>query len=383
MRLIALAAIALAGCATTPARAPATCPTPTMSWNPRPWPTLAKPRPKFPCVRPVPTEGADRLRDGHDLDEALHCVERYYRGPDGLPIDAMLKGALDALVRQYPDARRAAIRAILDDVDSVPALTRTLLRVALLTRAAVAGVDVPPEDVLLKGALSALTWPTEILRPPFGPYDEKKTESYTAIAKDFLVYVKVGNYGDGVAVRFRRELALHPLSGVILDLRGSPGGLFDEAFGIADLFTRNGCLVVTRPPQLLNHPAARDQPFDVDVPMVVLVDRGTSSGSELIAATLRALGRAVIIGDKTEGKAIIQTLVALSSGTYLKLATAEMLAGDATPIHQRGVEPDVTLPASFEPDRGADRAIDFAKAVLRHTSGGRRDDLLKTARAIQ
>jgi carboxyl-terminal processing protease len=172
----------------------------------------------------------------------------------------------------------------------------------------------------------------------------------------------------------------HRLSGVILDLRGSSGGLFREAIELADLFRRSGCLVTTRPP--IRHASARDQLYDVEAPLVILVDHKTASAAELVAATLRARNRAVLIGDGTSGEALLQTVYSLSSGALLKLTNGEMLAGDATPIHGRGVEPDVALPVSFEPDNGTDRAIDFAKQVLRGTRGGARSDLLATAHKL-
>jgi hypothetical protein len=382
---VALAGL-IAGCAHTPpaATTASVCPAVAATWSPRPWPPATPITDRaHPCARATPTPGANQLSFGPDVDEALHCVELFYSGPDGIPIDAMLKSALDALVRVQPEARRVAMIAVLHNPTDIPSLTRALLDVAWETRKRVGWLTDPaPELVLLDGALAALAWQTELLRPTVRPRG-KPSESYTAVAKDGLVYVKVGDLVSGVAALLRQGLVWPAPTGVILDLRGSTGGRLDQVIALANLFIRDGCLMAPYPWRRALAKVARPG-LHVDAPLVVLVDGKTASGAELLAATLRAHDRALVVGDKTMGVALLQILLKLRSGGSVKLTLAEMRAGDGTPIHGRGVEPDVALPPGFEPRASVeDRGIDFAKKTLRRSFRGSRAALLQTARAIR
>jgi hypothetical protein len=401
MRLLRLGAVALLGGALTggcakSATLAAGCPTIATAWTPR---TLipAAYKTERPCVRPTPTPGAERLPFGPELDEALYCVDRYYTGPDGLPIAAMLQAAFDALARadlgirvsagssgtvvlSPKDAGTPPLELSIDRVSSAEALTAALVRAAEFTRTVVPNQTVAvPEQVLLDGALSALAWTTDIVRPPFW-HEPTAPQSFTAVTADGVAHVRAGTFVDGLALRFRGELSAHQVHGVVLDLRGSTGGLRSEVAAIADLFTREGCLVTSRPKRSGADATAHREPGDIDAPVVVLVNHGTAEGSEIVAATLRARGRAILIGEKTFGRGLLQTIVKLSSRNLLRISIGEILAGDGTAIHQLGIEPDLTVPARFEPTGAADRDFDFAASIVRRTKGNDREALLRAAR---
>jgi hypothetical protein len=351
-------------------------------------------------VRPTPTPGAERLPRGRDLDEALYCVDRYYTGPDGLPLAAMLDAALSALTHAHPSLRRAveadgaftlspppgsaAAPLAIDRVSDAQSLTAALLHIAEFARANLGSDDSgAPEEVLLDGALSALAWETRLLRPPWTPPGYIPPESFTAVSRDNLVYIKVGQLVGGVAARLRRELTWHGIGGIVLDLRASEGGLLSDALGIADVFLRDGCLGTARPHPEAGAAVAHNEGDDVDKqPLVILVDHLTAEGAELIAATLRARHRAIILGTHTFGRALLHTVVRLSGGSMLKLAVGELLAADGTPFHQLGIEPDLSVPPSFAPNSSTDRELELAKMILRRTRGAAPADLLDAARAI-
>ena len=111
----------------------------------------------------------------------------------------------------------------------------------------------------------------------------------------------------------------------------------------------------------------------------MLVDHGTAAGSELVATTLRARGRAIIVGERTFGNAMVDTILRLESGALLKLPLGELLAADGTPFQGRGVEPDETVAAVAPSAAMDDSEINLAKQILRHAHGLGRDALLRAA----
>jgi hypothetical protein len=332
---------------------------------------------------------------GRDLDQVLYCVYLYYSGPDGVPTDRMLAGAMKALARAYPATRTSAAvnHAVLEATMSAGAapltvedLTALLLRIALLTRADVSRQDVaqhgPPENLLVDGALAALQWRTRLVRPPLHDVPEKPP--FTASTRDGIAYIRVPELNSSTVRRIRSELFGRPVSGVVLDLRDSHGGLMDQTRALADLFLRDGCLVASRPEIWGLSAPARSERGDIDAPIVVLVDRHTAVGSELIAATLRARGRAILVGERTHGDAILQTVLKLD-GTWLIVPMAELLAADGTSIQGRGLEPDVEVPTVAPSDAMDDSETGLAMQILRrvrgHTRGPGRDELLRAAHA--
>ncbi len=144
--------------------------------------------------------------------------------------------------------------------------------------------------------------------------------------------------------------------GLLLDLRDNPGGILQSAITVADLFLSSR-LVVTAEGRGLNRPAEyRTGPAArlVDVPMVVLVDRGSASASEILAAALRDHGRAMLVGEPTFGKGSVQTLWPLPNGSAIRLTTAFYYTPSGTRIQARGVHPDVLSSATYAQHNASD-----------------------------
>lgn len=169
------------------------------------------------------------------------------------------------------------------------------------------------------------------------------------------------------------------MKALLLDLSSNPGGMLDQAVAVADLFIDNAPVTYIRDRQ--GEPEAlRAQPgivLDKNVPMVVLIHRGSASASEIVAAALQDLGRATVVGQPSYGKSKVQTVIELDDGSALVLTTAVYLtpnlrdiSGDADGI--RGVQPDVRLPDPPEdPEQRItaaewhDRQVERAVQVLR------------------
>jgi len=135
-------------------------------------------------------------------------------------------------------------------------------------------------------------------------------------------------------------------TGIILDLRGNPGGLLDEAINISDLFLDEGIIVSTRGRNgeiLDKWEAHAGQIISADVPIIVLINKGSASASEIVAGTLQDLGRATIVGVTSYGKGSVQTAISLRNDGILRLTTAKYYTAGGTTPHGVGVTPDVVV----------------------------------------
>ncbi len=136
------------------------------------------------------------------------------------------------------------------------------------------------------------------------------------------------------------------LRGLVLDLRNNPGGVLDAAVEVADAFLDDGIIVTaegrSKESQFRMDAASGD--LTHGAPIVVLVNEGSASASEIVAGALRDNGRAKLIGRRTFGKGSVQTVMQLSDGQALKLTTSRYFTPSGVSIHERGIEPDVVLP---------------------------------------
>ena len=136
-----------------------------------------------------------------------------------------------------------------------------------------------------------------------------------------------------------------PLRGLILDLRGNPGGVLESAVGVADAFLEEGLIVRAdgRTSESRFRMAATTGDALDGQPLVVLVDGGSASGSEIVAGALRDHGRATLMGERTFGKGSVQTVIPLRDGQALKLTTSRYFTPAGTSIHEKGLEPDIAI----------------------------------------
>jgi carboxyl-terminal processing protease len=142
-----------------------------------------------------------------------------------------------------------------------------------------------------------------------------------------------------------------PLRGVVLDLRGNPGGILEAGVEVADLFLDSGLIVSAtgRTSEARFRMEATPGDIVAGAPIAVLVNGGSASASEIVAGALQDNGRAVLVGRTTFGKGSVQTVLPLSGGRAIKLTTSRYYTPSGTNIHERGIEPDVVLPREAAP----------------------------------
>jgi carboxyl-terminal processing protease len=140
--------------------------------------------------------------------------------------------------------------------------------------------------------------------------------------------------------------------GYVLDMRSNPGGLLDQAIGLSDLFLERGEVVSQRGRRRTDIERFYAEPGDAAQgrPIVVLVDAGSASAAEIVAAALQDHRRGLVMGERTFGKGSVQTLVPLGNDTALRLTTARYFTPSGRSVQEGGVQPDIVVPQLSDPD---------------------------------
>ena len=166
-----------------------------------------------------------------------------------------------------------------------------------------------------------------------------------------FMYIRISNFQIHTVNNMRKSLKklknenTDNLKGLVLDLRNNPGGLLNAAVGVSDLFLNNGLIVYTEgriKDSKLKFTAKPTEVFK-NIPIVVLVNGGSASASEIVAGALQDHKRAIIMGERTFGKGSVQTILPMSDETALKLTTARYYTPSGRSIQASGIEPDMIV----------------------------------------
>lgn len=191
--------------------------------------------------------------------------------------------------------------------------------------------------------------------------------------QDGIVYLRIAHFSDGSArdvarVLTRTGVVDQNARGLILDLRDNAGGVVEGAVAIADEFLDKGVIVSTQG-RLPVHTRVFEAGLDdlaAGIPMVVLVNHGTASAAEILAAALQDNARAVLLGQRTFGKGVMQALIPLDGGGALKLTTAYYRTPAGRMIHGLGVAPDIEADVAEVADNARnDQLVGRAAEMLR------------------
>ena len=156
-----------------------------------------------------------------------------------------------------------------------------------------------------------------------------------------VLYVHIPVFKSGVAEHMRQNLQAGSYNGVILDLRHNPGGLLPEGIGVLDTFLREGPMAGVRsgPGRPTDDFVARKDGFDTTMPLVVLIDGGSASASELTAMVLKERGRATLIGATSAGKGSVQRQIPVPDGGLLKVTAGYYVGPSGKRLDEGGVRP--------------------------------------------
>ena len=265
---------------------------------------------------------------------------------------------------------RDAKLTIISPLDGTPASAAGLKAMDVISRIGdVSTVSMPIEEAvrMLRGAEGSKVtiWVERKGWPEARKYtltrQRIKIESVESHLLDKSIgYVKIKNFQQNTG----RDLDEHieklekkskgALKGLVLDLRNNPGGLLDQAIRVSDKFLKSGDIVTTvgMGNRLREPKRAKWSPSDLDLPLIVLVNNGSASASEIVAGALQNLDRAVIMGQRTFGKGSVQVLYDFADKSALKLTIAQYLTPGDISIQSVGVAPDIGLVPAWIDKKG-------------------------------
>ncbi len=189
------------------------------------------------------------------------------------------------------------------------------------------------------------------------------------ILPENIAYVKLVHFSENSSEDFGKAVAQllgKNIKGIILDVRNNPGGFLEDAIDIASFWIDNKVVVSERfSDGNIQSYRASGQPLIAHIPTVVLVNRGSASASEIVAAALKEYNKAVLVGEKTFGKGSVQDLQSFEDGSSVKLTIAKWLTPNGNEIDGVGITPDIEVPLEKEDyDKNQDPQYNKALEIL-------------------
>ena len=235
------------------------------------------------------------------------------------------------------------------------------------------GVDRPIRITITRDVIHVTSVRSRSIEPGYG---------YVRISQ---FQIRTGESLREAVDKLREDAGDGDLKGLVLDLRNNPGGVLNAAVSVSDAFLDEGTIVYTEgrmDDAQLTFSAKGSDILD-GVPLVVLVNAGSASASEIVAGALQDHRRAVIMGEKTFGKGSVQTILPLDNGSALKLTTARYYTPSGNSIQARGIIPDITLDRVRVSRVDAGQGVKEADLARHLESEGAEEDLEAAQQARQ
>jgi carboxyl-terminal processing protease len=285
---------------------------------------------------------------------------------------------------------------VVSPIDDTPAATAGLQPEDYLIAVdgfSIIGVQLSEAVEKLRGAVGSKVT-VKIQRGQQEPFDVTLIRDFIKIKSvrseifDGIGYIRITTFSEqttpgllaAVDDFFREEGAM--LKGIVLDLRNNPGGLLTEAISVTDAFLEEGEIVSTRGRDASegSHVYAKKGDIARGLPMVILINSGSASASEIVAGALKDHKRAVILGTRSFGKGSVQSVIPISNSSAIRLTTARYYTPSGLSIQARGIIPDIEVElARIEAVKGGNvREEDLRGALDGAKAGNESDDAVDT-----
>ena len=263
----------------------------------------------------------------------------------GLGIEVTMENGLVKVVSPIDDtpAAKAGVKSgdFISEIDTTPVMGLTLSDAVEKMRGEA-------------GSVVSLTILREGLKAPMKVNLERaviKVKSVRGKIENDVAYVRVTQFQETTTSQMEAEITRQlkeigpKAKGVVLDLRNNPGGLLDQAISVSDAFLERGEIVSTRErdPKNTRRYGATAGDIISGLPMVVLINEGSASASEIVAGALKDHKRAVVLGTKSFGKGSVQTVIPVREHGAIRLTTARYYTPSGTSIQATGIEPDIMV----------------------------------------
>ena len=177
-------------------------------------------------------------------------------------------------------------------------------------------------------------------------------------------YIDISQFGNNTAEEFATkldELMSKNIKGLIVDVRNNPGGITTSVEAVASCLLPKDKVIYYTSDKADNKSYIKTKMDGVDIPLVVLANQNSASASEILVGAIKDHGRGTIVGTKTFGKGLVQTIVELDDGSALKITIEKYYTPNGTYIHKTGIEPDYYVELGKETDTQLEKAIEILK----------------------
>jgi carboxyl-terminal processing protease len=289
---------------------------------------------------------------------------------------------------------------VISPIDGTPAERAGILTNDLVTHVGgeqIQGLTLSQAVEKMRGPVNTDIRLTVVRAGVDAPFDITLTREVIRIAsvrsrvEDNIAYLRVTTFSEQTAnglekeVREIKEEIGDALAGVVLDLRGNPGGLLDQAVKVSDAFLDQGEIVSTRGRQAGDAQRFNARSGDLvdGLPMVVLINGGSASASEIVAGALQDHGRAVVLGTQSFGKGSVQTIIPIAGHGAVRLTTSLYYTPSGRSIQAKGISPDIVVEqARLETVQGRRPDLRRSEATLpNHIEVGDEDEAIAEASA--
>src|SRR6476469_8665581 len=297
----------------------------------------------------------------------------------GIGLEVTMENGLIKVVSPIEDT--PAAKAGLQSGDLITALDKEQIQ----------GLTLPEAVEKMRGPVNSPITLTIVRKGVDDPFDVKVTRDVIHInpvkynAEGDVGYIRVTTFNEQTTANLQKAIEdlkkeIGPkLKGFVIDLRNNPGGLLDQAISVSDTFLDQGAIVLTKGRNLEETQRSNARPGDLTdgQKIIVLINGGSASASEIVAGALQDHHRATILGTRSFGKGSVQTIIPLGSNGALRLTTARYYTPSGRSIQAKGIEPEVVVEEELPPDlkAKADQQSTRGEANLRgHLKGEDEDE---------
>jgi carboxyl-terminal processing protease len=322
----------------------------------------------------VRTDYVERPDDSMLIDAAINGMlsaldpHSAYLNPKSFrDMQVQTKGEFGGLGIEVTMEQGSGVVKVVSPIDDTPAAKAGLMANDLITHLdgeQIVGLTLEQAVEKMRGPVNTGITLTIIRRGKDEPFDVKivrdviRINAVKARLEGDIIYVKISTFNEQTHTNLvkqvealKKGLGRAP-RGFIIDLRNNPGGLLDQAIAVSDDFLDKGAIVLTKGRLLEETQRANARPGDIadGKQIVVLVNGGSASASEIVAGALQDHRRAIVIGTRSFGKGSVQTIIPLGSNGAIRLTTARYYTPSGRSIQAKGIEPDIVVEQELPPE---------------------------------
>jgi carboxyl-terminal processing protease len=298
---------------------------------------------------------------------ALDPHSAYLNPKNFRDMQVQTKGEFGGLGIEVTMEAGSGVVKVVSPIDETPAAKAGLMANDLITHLdgeQIVGLSLEQAVEKMRGPVNTAITLTILRKGKDEPFDVKIVRDVIRInavksrLEGDVVYVKISTFNEQTHANLVKQVEALKKSlgkaprGYVLDLRNNPGGLLDQAINVSDAFLDKGAIVLTKGRLLEETQRANARPGDITdgKPIVVLINGGSASASEIVAGALQDHKRATVIGTRSFGKGSVQTIIPLGTNGAIRLTTARYYTPSGRSIQAKGIEPDVIVEQELPPE---------------------------------